>query len=559
MYARFQPKTRGHARFASDFPCSSCGPLQERAQAQAETFAASEVSIGLAPQIAESIQNGTFNRNFYRKVDQMYGAYCKKMATIGAARRYLSNSGKALKQKNYAVAIGEMEKAAVAMDVNGSSNAKQTANAIDNAARYLSESVETILPQGNERKVAKNVQESIESLEKGDLANASAKLVDVAKDLEKRDKNLARVANSVNKVAANLVQAANGIEREQRNAIVQRKDVDLVENTVNDGKFMSANQKQAIEIEANRNVVASIEEVVQVRNSNSVNAAPALNASHQTPAVDFQAPVSSAIRDKSALNNASAKNVVVQNQLSFRPVGPSVYERACACQKSKQIYGADSSIATTLSNSASMAASAQHQNHIASIYQTQKPVARSQCSGLAKHTEYRGMIRASTAHDNTGAPNSVDQWKSAKAISEFNAMSAAFGAPDFLLNQSVGGSAVWHKRSVFDLIRVTDVDDHGEAKVVTLTVRPIDIAHDEQQELAQLAPGSVGYDAIDKVLFAQGKSSGEVVALLIVALDVARDNSMTLQEAQQALPEMIDRSKAHFDEMLEILSADLRN
>ena len=547
-------------RGATSFPCSSCAPLNEFRKEQCSTYAAPHVALGLTAQQASSVQGGVFDTQFYTRLDrhyQKYGKYCQRIATIGAARRHLRNAGNAMKQKNAPAAIEEMEKAAIAMDVNGGENAKRAADAIDNAARNMSDSIDEAVRADQVANVAKKVNDSIESLEKGELVEASNKMLEAAKEMEKnatKSNNAAagkQNADSLKKVANSMKQAAVELANEQREAAKERLDLAKEERAQsNAGEKMDKTQKQSIEMEAETVVNAAIADAVR----NGKNAA--LFANEGTPEVSAQAPLSSAVRNNAAVLNST--DAAVSNKLSMH--GTGIHARTHAIYAGARGVEAAQKVPSRHSVSAaarkSVQSAAKHRQSVAEIYGETKGACAAQQRPL--------MRQGGASKTATGAlpkkTSALQNWRYQQPAAQLESLVQQFGEPDWVLDQP-GGQAVWLDRGIFSRIVLQDaMIAHGNHfDYLTFAVSGIDIPLQGQDELNRLSE-SVWYDALTDTLYARCHFPGANVASLIVAIDLAHDDDMTLEEALEAYPELIEQSKdpQRYTEMLEMLEADVR-
>lgn len=539
----------------TSFPCSSCAPLAQFREEQCSTYEAPHVAMGLTARAASSVQGGVFDTQFYTRLDQQYqryGKYCKRVASIGAARRHMRNAGAAMKQDNAAAAIDEMEKAAIAMDVNGTESAKRAADAVDNAARNMAESVDALIAAKNSGngKVQEKVLNAVESLENGALLDAGSKMLAVAAEIGKNEAAngdtdavavAAQTAESLKKAANNIKQAAAEMANEQRDAAKERIEVAKEERKqVNAGLAIDADKKREIEVEAAVVIAGAIEEAV--RNGNNA----ALGANSDTPPLAAQAPVSSAVRDSAAAVNATGASVA--NRLSMHGqrlhrCSNAIYAAARGVEKAQKVPGrCGTALATEATQRAGGGQCAlKHRQSVSSIYGgTLAPQERAQ------------------AHSGVAAPR---KWRYEQPAAQFAAVVQRFGEPDWLVDQP-GGQAVWLDRGIFSRIVLQDeMIPHSATQFdyLTLAVSGVAIPLEGQDELNRLAK-NVWYDATTATLYARCNSTAACVASLIVAIDLAHDDDMTLEEALDALPELLQQAQEpeRYAQMLAMLEADVR-
>lgn len=128
----------------------------------------------------------------------------------------------------------------------------------------------------------------------------------------------------------------------------------------------------------------------------------------------------------------------------------------------------------------------------------------------------------------------VSAWKSKAARERFVSVVAEFGAPDGVQNRA-GGEATWTNRAFYSRLSLLDVADADTA--LAATVRGVTLPPVGAAELVELRV-PVTYDASSHELTARGASMADIVPLLLVAIDLALDDELSVEQARRVFPQM---------------------
>lgn len=138
--------------------------------------------------------------------------------------------------------------------------------------------------------------------------------------------------------------------------------------------------------------------------------------------------------------------------------------------------------------------------------------------------------------------NAVGNWVHRLPRTRFVDIVKEFGEPDWIVNKR-GGEAVWKNRAFYSRIVLKDESvEHTVPKphcdFLTATVGGIRLPLEGIQELPQISE-SITYDTLKQELSARCHAMPAIVATLLVALDVALDDELTVAEAKEAYGQMV--------------------
>lgn len=138
--------------------------------------------------------------------------------------------------------------------------------------------------------------------------------------------------------------------------------------------------------------------------------------------------------------------------------------------------------------------------------------------------------------------NAVRNWTHRLPKARYTDIVKEFGEPDWVVNKA-GGEAVWLNRAFYTRIVLRDESvAHASPKphcdFLYATIGGIDLPREGIDEVFQISK-SLSYDQLKKELTARCHAMGPVVATLLVALDTALDDDLSLAEAKEAYPRMI--------------------
>lgn len=138
--------------------------------------------------------------------------------------------------------------------------------------------------------------------------------------------------------------------------------------------------------------------------------------------------------------------------------------------------------------------------------------------------------------------NAVKNWSNRLPKERYIDIVKEFGEPDWIVNKP-GGEAVWLNRAFYTRIVLRDESvQHLVPKphydFLYGTIGGIALPREGIDEIFQISE-SLSYDALKKELTARCHAMGPVVATLLVAVDTALDDDLTLAEAKQAYPKMV--------------------
>lgn len=132
-------------------------------------------------------------------------------------------------------------------------------------------------------------------------------------------------------------------------------------------------------------------------------------------------------------------------------------------------------------------------------------------------------------------------WQHAAARTHFEAAVKEFGDADTVENRQ-GGSAMWRNRAMYANVVVRDTND---GRSVSATIDSLRLPIDSVAEIAAInnalagSGASLAYDAERGELAATGRSMAHVACILKVAVDVAIDDDLTVDEARSCLGRMV--------------------
>lgn len=132
-------------------------------------------------------------------------------------------------------------------------------------------------------------------------------------------------------------------------------------------------------------------------------------------------------------------------------------------------------------------------------------------------------------------------WQHAAARTHFEAAVKEFGAADAVENRQ-GGSATWRDRAMYANVVVRDTND---GRSVSATLDRVRLPAEGVAEIAAMnnalagSGASLVYDAGRGELAATGRSMAHVACILKVAVDVALDDDLTVDEARSCLGRMV--------------------
>lgn len=496
-------KTGGCGLPAEAGPRGACAPTYDPYRP------GSNPSIGCTPAQRSSVVAGAFDRQFYQRLDQYYGMYnhyMKRLMALAVCRRRMAAAGRALMANKVAAAVAEVEKAANAVNAADADAADTVAEDIDAIGAKVAQVGEQIGAMVNDARnngrnasvAAQRAADGVQQLADGNVNEAGNKLVEAGEQL------LKAAGNDVNKQAA-----ANAVK--EFGEAVQQAGADLADEQADAGQERAALAE--LEKEVAQQVDESVKAQIQAAAQNEVTQA-SNNGGGVAPPSLAPAPA------------ASANNAAISDQLAAHLNAPGVTAKNAAANFEAQSKN-------------QLPYARRHARAIREIYARYG----SSCSRCVP-AEFK-------QHSVAGE---ISNWLHAGPKAAYAATVAEFGSPDWVVNKP-GGEAVWQNRAFYSRITLRDVP---HAHFLCFAVQGIDLPLEGIDELARLSE-LVTYDAATDTLKSRHSFAGGNVAALIVAIDLAHDDTMSLEEAQQALPQLIQDAADpdRYAEMVQALAQDV--
>lgn len=535
-----------------------------------DVYGSNAVTLGCAPGSGGLVEGGVFDRHYYRQVDQfyaMYHAYCTRLAAMRAARRRLAMAARDMANNNGAAAAAKLREAANAERAAQSPNAERAAEQMERAANAVPAAANTVAAKVNEAAnnkrpsvVAAKVNNAVEALKAGDVEKAGAELEQAANAaLKEANRNVnaknanakanqAAEANNLKQLGENLKQAGAEMKQEANNAAQQRVELNAAEQQV------QAEVSEQVKSQVREQAQAQVEAAAAASGNNGAMANGVAPASSQpsSNSVSDQLSCGGGYRRADWLSQNSGNSN--SNSAMAPSVGSGLNAGAVVPPPASNQAPAPANQGGALTQPMAAARFEQAKRnapfqrvHAQSIRQIYNEFGSS-CS--------RCVPSVYKAHE---ASREVSNWLHGAPRAAYGAVVAEFGKPNWVANVP-HGQAVWLNPSFFSRIELHDVEiPHGDhVDFLTLSVSGIQLPLEGIDELARLSE-SVSYDALTDTLSARCDSAARSVAALIVAIDLAHDDTMTLAEARQALPQLVEKARdpEQYRQMLMALQDDV--